>query len=69
LKEQILDYQNLNPEKTLVFFLGQSDVEFIYYYKSIKQNYKIDITEFLDDIVNKYIDFIVKYIKNLSFWE
>jgi hypothetical protein len=63
LKEKILDYQDFNPEKTLVFFLGQSDVEFIYYYKSIKNNCKIDIAEFLDDVVNKYIDFIVKYIK------
>jgi hypothetical protein len=64
LKERILDYQYLNPEKTLVFFLGQSDVEFIYYYKSIKNNDKIDINEFLDDIVNKYINFIIEYIKN-----
>lgn len=63
LKERILDYQDLNPEKILVFFLGQSDVEFIYYYKSIKNNYKIDITKFLDDIVDKYVNFIKTYIK------
>jgi hypothetical protein len=63
LKEKILNYQELNPEKTLVFFLGQSDVEFIYYYKSIKNNFKLDITEFLHDLVDKYVEFIKNYIK------
>ena len=63
LKEKILNYQHLNPDKYLVFFLGQSDIEFIYYYKSIKNNYKIDITEFINEIVEKYIEFIIKYIK------
>jgi len=62
LKEQILDYQHFNPEKTLVFFLGQSDVEFIYYYKSIKNNYKTNINEFLDDIVDKYVNFITPFL-------
>jgi len=63
LKEKILDYQEFNPEKTLVFFLGQSDVEFIYYYKSIKQQNKLDITDFLYDLVDKYVEFIKYYIK------
>ena len=63
LKEKILNYQYLNPDKYLVFFLGQSDIEFIYYYKCIKNNNKINITEFINEIVEKYVEFIIKYIK------
>ena len=63
LKEKILNYQHLNPDKYLVFFLGQSDIEFIYYYKCIKNNNKINITEFIDEIVEKYVEFIINYIK------
>jgi hypothetical protein len=63
LKEKILQYQEVNPEKHLVFFLGQSDVEFIYYYKSIKNNNKMDINTFIDEIVVNYVQFIINYIK------
>ena len=31
----------------MVFFLGQSDIEFIYYYRCIKMNKKIDIDDFI----------------------
>ena len=62
LKEKILEYQQTHPEKYLVFFLGQSDIEFIYYYKSIKNNCKMDITDFTNEIVQKYIEFVIKYI-------
>jgi hypothetical protein len=64
LKDNILNYQNLNPEKKMVFFLGQSDIEFIYYYKSIKNNNKLDINIFIDNLISNYIKFIVDYIKN-----
>ena len=63
LKQQILDYQYTNPEKTLIFFLGQSDVEFIYYFKSIKYSKKILIDEFINSIVEKYVKFVKTYIK------
>jgi len=62
LKEKIMEYQRIHPDKYLVFFLGQSDIEFIYYYKSIKNNSKINITEFINEIVQKYIEFVIKYI-------
>jgi hypothetical protein len=64
LKEKILVYQKENPKKTLIFFLGQSDVEFIYYFKSVKQNKKIDIEEFISNLINSYILFIKKFISN-----
>lgn len=64
LKEQILNYQSSNKDKTLIFFLGQSDIEFIYYYKSVKQNKKLDINLYIEELVEKYISFIKKYITN-----
>uniref|UniRef100_A0A6C0DJG7 SGNH hydrolase-type esterase domain-containing protein n=1 Tax=viral metagenome TaxID=1070528 RepID=A0A6C0DJG7_9ZZZZ len=64
LKQQILDYQNQNQDKTLIFFLGQSDIEFIYYYKSIKNSKKLLIDEFIVSCVDKYIEFVKTYINN-----
>jgi len=64
LKEQILQYQHLNPKTTLIFFLGQTDIEFIYYYRSVKQNKKLDIIFYIDDLIEKYIYFIKNYITN-----
>lgn len=63
LKQKILDYQSLNPEKTLIFFLGQSDIEFIYYFKSIIKQKKILIDEFINFWVEKYVEFVKTYIK------
>lgn len=64
LKDKILDYQYNNPYSTLVFFLGQSDIEFIYYYKSVKQNQKLDINIFIDNLIEQYLEFIKTCITN-----
>ena len=64
LKKHILDYQKNNKNDILVFFLGQTDIEFIYYFKSVKQNKKIDINEYIHDLVDKYISFIKTFITN-----
>jgi hypothetical protein len=64
LKEQTLNYQSVHLDKILVFFLGQTDIEFIYYYKCVKQNKKIDINSYIDDLIQKYIYFIQTYITN-----
>ena len=64
LKDDILKYQKNNPDKTLIFFLGQTDIEFIYYYKSVKQNKKLDINLYIDDLIEKYVYFIKTYITN-----
>lgn len=63
LKTNILDYQTNNPDKTLVFFLGQCDVEFIYYYRSILNKNKIPIDEFINTTVLRYVEFVKTYIK------
>jgi hypothetical protein len=64
LKDSILNYQNNNPNKTLVFFLGQTDIEFIYYFKSVKKNVKLDIHAYIDDLIEKYIYFVKTNITN-----
>ena len=64
LQNQILNYQKMYPDKILIFFLGQTDIEFIYYYKSVKQNKKIDIDVFIDNLVERYISFINTFITN-----
>jgi len=51
-----------NPDHHLVFFLGQVDIEFGYYYKCIVDNIKYDIDTFYDDLINKY----VSYLKELK---
>lgn len=64
LKEQILNYQKQNPTSILLFFLGQVDIEFGYYYKCVKDNKKYNINEYVNDLVNKYLIFIKENIKN-----
>lgn len=64
LKDQILEYQKINPHKIFIFFLGQTDIEFIYYYKCVLQNKKIDIKLYIDDLIRKYIFFVKTYITN-----
>jgi hypothetical protein len=63
-KDKIINYQLSNPAKKLVFFLGQSDVEFIYYYRCIKNNKRLLYKEFMDETIQKYIEFIITNIKN-----
>jgi hypothetical protein len=64
LKEQILSYQASNPGKILVFFLGQTDIEFIYYYKCVLQKKKLDIYLYIDSLIKHYIDFVNNFITN-----
>ena len=64
LKDKILEYQKINPHKILIFFLGQTDIEFIYYYKCVLQNKKIDIKLYIDDLIEKYIYIVKTYIYN-----
>lgn len=64
LSDRILEYQQKNPTKILVFFLGQTDIEFIYYFKSARQNEKLNINDFIDKLVEDYIYFIKNNITN-----
>jgi hypothetical protein len=50
-------------DKLAIFILGQCDIEFGYYYKSVINNEKINIDFFISDLVKKYD----MYLSSLSF--
>jgi hypothetical protein len=64
LKPMILDYQSKNPSSRLMFFLGQVDIEFGYYFKCVKDNVKHDIHEYIDNLVVLYEKFLASEITN-----
>jgi len=61
LKNMINSHDFTN--KLAIFILGQCDVEFGYYYKSVIQNKKINIDDFISDLIDKYVN----YLSNLKF--
>ena len=58
LKNTINNFINDNPNHSLIFFLGQVDIEFGYYYKCIVDNIKYDINIYYDDIIKKYESYL-----------
>ena len=53
---------NFSKNHTALFVLGQCDVEFVYYYKSVLSGNKINIDDFFDDLINRY----TKFLKNFD---
>jgi len=64
LRSMILDYQSKNPSSKLVFFLGQVDLDFGYYYKCVKDTVKYDMREYIDTLVSLYETFLSTDITN-----
>jgi len=62
LKDTISKFIDTNPDHTLIYFLGQVDIEFGYYYKCIVDDIKYNINEYYDDIIEKY----EKYLQTLT---
>ena len=60
IDKNILTYEN----DYHIFKFGQVDVEYIFLYKTIVKKVKIDKLFFYDDIIQKYITFLKKYIDN-----
>lgn len=58
LKDDIDSYISTNPDAILVFFLGQVDVEFGYFYKCIVENIQYDIHEYITNLVTLYISYL-----------
>lgn len=50
-----------NKNKKTLFIIGQCDVEFGYYYKSVLNGSKISLDEFFDDLIKKYREFLLTY--------
>ena len=61
-KESINIFITNNPLHSLVFFLGQVDIEFGYYYKCVKDNIKYNINDYCDDLIQRY----ESYLKTLT---
>ena len=60
LNKTILNYNF--KKKIYIFHLGQVDIEFGYYYKSVLNKKKIDIHSFIDELIiiySKFLDLIV----------
>ena len=62
MNESILNYMINKPDALLIFFLGQVDIEFGYYYKCVIDNVKYDIIEYIDDLILRY----EKYLKTIT---
>jgi len=62
--EKIIDFKKNNLDYYLIFFLGQVDLEFGYYYKCVKQNIKINVVDYIEETANIYINFLNKEIKD-----
>lgn len=50
--------KNIKKNDIVLFQFGQVDIEYIYHYKLWVKNENIDITTFIEDLVNKYMIFI-----------
>jgi hypothetical protein len=60
LLEKIKNFEFTKKQKTL-FVIGQCDVEFGYYYKSVLFGKKLSLDEFLDDLIKKYEKFLLSF--------
>jgi hypothetical protein len=53
-----------NPFDYHIFKLGQIDVEYVYYFKTLKKDVKISKDNFFNDIITKYISFLKHFINS-----
>ena len=61
LDKKIDEYYHKNPDVTFIYFLGQVDIEFGYFYKQWKIQKKISIEEFIDDLINYYQTYLLNH--------
>jgi hypothetical protein len=64
LNEQIQQYSFENPEAILVFFLGQVDIEFGYYYKCVCDKIKYKVEDYINELVENFEKYLLTSIKN-----
>ena len=60
LHEDIQKIIQKMPDTCLVFFLGQVDIDFGYYYKCVMDGVKYPIGPYIDKLVEQYIEYLVK---------
>ena len=62
LNKAIDEYHTKNAQSTLIFFLGQVDVEFGFFYKQWKEQRTFSIDEYLDDLISHYETYLLKHL-------
>jgi hypothetical protein len=63
LNFEVLDSLKFNKKSTYIFYLGQCDLEYGYYYKSVLNNTKLDIMLYIDELIHDY-ELFLKNIPN-----
>lgn len=61
LNKQIDEYYNKHPHSTLIYFLGQVDIEFGFFYKQWKEQTIITIDEYIDDLIRHYETYLLQH--------
>jgi len=56
----IIKELDTRPNNVFLFHLGQVDIEFCYYYKSVLANSKLDVSKFIFDTIQIYEQFLQK---------
>lgn len=59
LNKSVMNIDDDTNTKILIFQLGQVDIEFGYYYKSVLRSEKLDVDEFMNDLIDKYTEFLL----------
>lgn len=73
IQNKIFDYLENNKPKYLILKFGQVDIDLRYYYKSIKNNSKIDKVIYIKEVIQAYKIFLTKLIEkypdiNIIIW-
>lgn len=61
LREAIEETFYIDTSKYYIFLLGQVDVEFGYYYKSVKEGIKLDFKEYVSSLIKAYDTYLEKF--------
>ena len=62
LNKAIDEYYNKNTQSILIYFLGQVDVEFGFFYKQWKEQRTFSIDEYIDDLIGHYETYLLKHL-------
>mgnify|MGYP000861068337 CR=1 FL=1 len=61
LYKKIDEYYHKNPDVTFIYFLGQVDIEFGFFYKQWKIQKKISIEDYIDDLITCYQTYLLNH--------
>jgi hypothetical protein len=65
LKISVIDSLNQYKDSTYIFYLGQCDIEYGYYYNCVINNSKLNIEIYMDNLINDYNTFLKSIPNNI----